>query len=143
MGAPARRQGLSLAQQYFLLRHSSPLPGQGGVKNGMLNWTYVARPSPVGRLYTLILRLKQGDFPSVTVRSPDLNALAQGKKLPHTYKDAPPELCLFHPSKGEWRSTYKLVDTIIPWSIEWLHYFEVWLRTGEWVGGGEHPTSAA
>lgn len=106
---------------------------------GVLTWLYRVRPSPVGRLYTLLLRLKDGDFPSVTVRGPDLNALANGQKLPHTYRDQPPELCLFHPSKCEWRVTDKLVDTIIPWSVEWLHYFEIWLRTGEWVGGGEHP----
>jgi len=143
VGAPYRRQGLSLALQYVLLRDRSPFPGEGGVKKGVLTWLYSARPSSMGRLYTLLLRLKERDLPSVMVRAPDLNALADGKKLPHVYRQQPPELCLFHPSKWEWTDTDKLIDTIVPWSVEWLHYFEVWLRTGEWTGGGEHPPEAA
>jgi hypothetical protein len=31
-------------------------------------------------------------------------------------------------------------DTIIPWISEWLYYFEFWCITGEWYGGGKHPT---
>lgn len=131
-----------MAQQYFLLRHGSPIRGDGGVKNGVLSWLYSVRPSPVGRLYTLFLRMRQGDLPKVVVRAPDLNILAEGKDLPHVYQQDPPELCLFHPSRWEWRPTDSLVDTVIPWSVEWLHYFEIWLRTGEWTGGGEHPESA-
>ncbi len=142
MGAPHRRRGLSVAQQYVLLRDRSPFRGDGGVKKGVLTWTYSVRPSPIGRLYTLLLRLKDRDLPSVIVRTPDLNALAAGKKLPHVYREQPPELCLFRPSKWEWSEADKLIDTIVPWSVEWLHYFEIWLRTGQWVGGGEHPVEA-
>jgi hypothetical protein len=28
--------------------------------------------------------------------------------------------------------------TIIPWLLEWLVYYEAWLVTGEWLGGGVH-----
>lgn len=143
MGAAYGRRSLSLPQQYLLLRGRSPFPGHGGVKKGVLTWLYTVRPSPVGRLYTLLLRLKDGDWPIVTVRAPDLNALADGRKLPHVYRQQPPELCLFRPAKREWSGADKLIDTIIPWSVEWLHYFEIWLRTGDWTGGGEHPSEAA
>lgn len=33
----------------------------------------------------------------------------------------------------------KLSDTYIAWTAEWLGYFEDWLATGEWAGGGRHP----
>ena len=33
----------------------------------------------------------------------------------------------------------RLFDTLIPWTAEWLWYFEDWLATGVWSGGGEHP----
>lgn len=37
-------------------------------------------------------------------------------------------------------NVYKLLaDTIIPWTVEWLYFYELWLATGEWLGGGEHP----
>jgi hypothetical protein len=29
--------------------------------------------------------------------------------------------------------------TIVPWCYLWLFYFEDWLATGEWKGGGIHP----
>jgi len=32
-----------------------------------------------------------------------------------------------------------LADTILPWASLWFFYYEIWLATGEWVGGGEHP----
>lgn len=32
-----------------------------------------------------------------------------------------------------------LAKTILPWTAEWLLHYEVWLVTGEWVGGGVHP----
>ena len=47
-------------------------------------------------------------------------------------------LCLYYPC--EWNSTMNISDTIIPWISEWLYYFEFWCITGEWHGGGKHPT---
>lgn len=39
-------------------------------------------------------------------------------------------------------SRYKLLaNTVIPWIVEWLFYYEIRLTTGEWLGGGEHPQS--
>ena len=29
-------------------------------------------------------------------------------------------------------------DTLIPWTSLWLYYYEIWIETGEWVGGGKH-----
>ena len=33
----------------------------------------------------------------------------------------------------------QLATTIVPWCSEWLFYYELWLATGEWLGGGVHP----
>ena len=30
----------------------------------------------------------------------------------------------------------KYDSDLIPWISEWLFYFEMWLITGEWYGGG-------
>ena len=46
-------------------------------------------------------------------------------------------ICLYRYSEF---NVYKLLaDTIIPWTVEWLYFYELWLATGEWLGGGEHP----
>lgn len=39
----------------------------------------------------------------------------------------------------EWTSEMPLAETIIPWASLWLFYFEDWLVTNGWKGGGEHP----
>ncbi len=47
------------------------------------------------------------------------------------------EICLFR--YKEFTNSMLLSNTVIPWAIEWLFYYEIWLTTGEWQGGGEHP----
>jgi hypothetical protein len=32
-----------------------------------------------------------------------------------------------------------VADYIIPWISCWLYFYEVWLATGTWIGGGTHP----
>ena len=29
-----------------------------------------------------------------------------------------------------------VVNTIIPWTSEWLLHYELWHATGKWLGGG-------
>ncbi|MDY0295864.1 MAG: hypothetical protein RB296_00975 [Acidobacteriota bacterium] len=31
-----------------------------------------------------------------------------------------------------------IAKTIVPWASEWLIFYELWLATGEWLGGGIH-----
>jgi uncharacterized protein len=63
--------------------------------------------------------------------------------VPHVYrlghKPEFPALCLFDPKQDEWSPDEFIADKIIPWAIKWLFYYEVWLATGEWQGGGRHP----
>jgi hypothetical protein len=33
----------------------------------------------------------------------------------------------------------RLDQTVVPWAILWLFYFEEWLTSNEWKGGGMHP----
>lgn len=65
----------------------------------------------------------------------DRLATREGESLPHVYSDG--TLCL-HLS-GEWNEKMYLVDSIVPWTAEWLANYEIWLATGDWNGGGEWP----
>jgi hypothetical protein len=58
-----------------------------------------------------------------------------GESLPHVYGDG--ALCLH--LAGEWSSDMLVVDSIIPWTAEWLINYEIWKATGEWHGGGQWP----
>jgi len=83
-----------------------------------------------------------GVNPQVWVRDPDLKLRDDWSRLPHTYwcswrPDHQASLCLyFH---DEWSQEEYVADTIIPWTGEWLHFYEGWRLTGEWHGGGVHP----
>lgn len=101
-------------------------------------------PGEFGRVYQCLLKVKpDGQRPDVIVLDPALDVLASVKKIPHTYAydGKGTRLCLWWPKGRDWAPSLRLSDTFIPWTAEWLHYFELWLLTGEWSGGGEHPTS--
>lgn len=125
--------------QLLLLRAASNGSGHGDLRRGRLTWDFDARPSPLSRDYRLRISYQLGRLPRVYAIRPHLPTLVQGKTLPHVYQQDPTRLCLFLPRSGEWSPAMKISDTIVPWSVLWLFYFEDWLTTGEWSGGGMHP----
>jgi hypothetical protein len=68
----------------------------------------------------------------VRVIAPELRLHSESKVLPHTYSDD--TLCLH--LGGQWRPTMLIAQTTVPWISEWLYYYEIWLVTGQWHGGG-------
>lgn len=132
------KKSLTVAQQYLLLRSNLNAEGTGFLKNGKLIWRFDARPSPISRSYNIRLEYATSGSPNVYVEAPDITELADGRDLPHVYRN-PLRLCLYMPTTGQWRPTKRIDQTIIPWTYTWLFYFEDWLAFGEWNGGGKHP----
>lgn len=109
-----------------------------------LHYRFRVSPSDYGRVYECELRMKpDGRAPEMFVLSPDLTMVAGESKLPHVYPSTGlgTKLCLWRPKKREWLPQMQLMDTYIAWTAEWLWYYEDWLTTGTWHGGGEHPRS--
>lgn len=71
--------------------------------------------------------------------SPNLRDLAPGRALPHVYSQRPVRLCLHFPKYDEWTFDKSIAETLVPWTYLWLFYFENWLATDQWQGGGKHP----
>jgi hypothetical protein len=136
-----RRRPLTPAQQYINLGANPICRGDGEIRAGRFTWRYTAIPSPVGRDYGIRLEFGQGRPPTVDVfvDAPDLRELAGGRRIPHLYRQRPPRLCLWLPKTYEWQSWMRLDQTIVPWTALWLYYFEEWLESDEWMGGGMHP----
>lgn len=132
------KRSLSPEQQYFRLRSSPICKGKGVVHRGILNWEFNVRPTPLSRLYKLRIRQQKNLSPEVYVLTPNLNYLANGRLLPHVYSQKPVQLCLHFPKNDEWTHDKSIAETIVPWSYLWLFYFEHWLATDEWQGGGKH-----
>jgi hypothetical protein len=106
------------------------------VRKATLEWIAKLVPTECSETYTVRLVCKQDDYPRVHVIEPELVA-PEGKDLPHVYTED--RLCLYYP--GEWQRTEILAVTVIPWISEWLFHYEIWRATGEWCGGGVHPSS--
>lgn len=60
--------------------------------------------------------------------------------LLHLYRDDHDDgrlyLCLDNPQEPGWVPGTSVADTIIPWTNQWLMFYEFWQATGKWVGGG-------
>jgi hypothetical protein len=95
----------------------------------------------LSRSYKIRIEYREDDTPKVFVESPDLTLLADGRSLPHVYRE-PDHLCLYLPGTHEWTPGDRIDLTIVPWVSLWLFYFEEWLESDEWKGGGSHPDSA-
>lgn len=116
------------------------------INNGVLVWTGVVSPSPLSKEYTLKIEYRIGKNPIAWVINEKLNAETY-MNIPHNYgvdlKSGAIKLCLFKPKQREWMKHFSIAKTIVPWAIEWLLFYEIWQVTGEWQGGGAHPSAKA
>lgn len=72
-------------------------------------------------------------LPKVFIDAPALEP--RHGPVPHRYGDG--ALCLFY--NGECSAARPPAGTVLPWTLEWLFHYEIWLATGRWEGGGvEH-----
>jgi hypothetical protein len=132
MAIPKTRNRLTPVSQWGSLRRKF-IEGGGMVKRNRLRWDMQIQPTPLSAAYDVRLHYTLERGPRVFVRSPDL--LQPGEDpIPHRYGDG--SLCLYLPGTGEWDRSMPLAETIIPWTAEWLYFYEIWLGTGQWCGGG-------
>lgn len=65
--------------------------------------------------------------------------------IPHVYindvEPTLPYLCLFSPDGNEWSVDDLLAETTFFWAAQWLLFYEGWLVTRKWKGGGRHPVT--
>lgn len=115
-------------------------------------WMGPVRPSTTSYLLRIDYRLPphlalkaplRTFYPRVYVLEPTLkpNRKAELGPLPHVWYDkeyeGQPNLCLFHPRKGEWHYDCAIATTTLPDACEWLNSYELWRADGRWYGGGE------
>lgn len=91
------------------------------------------RPSETCASYEVLIVYRLKGSPKVYVLDDQVNGT---KPPPHVYsRDSTGRypLCLF---TGPWDRSLWLAESTVPWTAEWLFYYESWLVTGEWQGGG-------
>lgn len=106
-----------------------------------VTWVGSLQPNH-GKFFVQIAYSLPMDFPQVRVLRPRLIERPdfEDGPLPHVYwPDNRPILCLFDPLQDEWDSGMAISKTTVPWTIDWLFFYELWSMTGKWSGGGRHP----
>lgn len=127
---------LSVAMQAAHLKKVFPDSEILLYRNSVLKWRGFLTPSPLSETYLVEIEYHLGKRPDVRILSPPLKKHGD-QAIPHVFSQD--KLCLFRFIYKEWNSSQKIAVTIIPWASLWLFFYEIWLATGEWHGGGEHP----
>ncbi len=117
---------MTKGQQIFQVRMVFPQM-QHSRSNGVHIWLGTLQPAPDSVRYTIRIEWRPQKPPKVFVVDPALVDNA-----PHRYNDN--SLCLYDHREQPWRPTDLVARTIIPWTAEWLYWYEVWLEYGEWMG---------
>jgi hypothetical protein len=137
-----RTHSINLAMQAARLKSIFPLTTIAA-RNDKLTWRGTIVPSAASRSYEVKLEYVRDGHPNVYVLSPRLERFPGEDRLPHVYDTEQQRLCLYYKRAREWNPGMLIADTILPWTSEWLFFYEIWLGTGEWHGGGIHGTKSA
>lgn len=98
-------------------------------------WEGRVKPLPCCAAYLLRIVALSGRRPWVEVLEPKLRIPRDQRLETHCFSGG--DVCLH--LHTEWTPDLYIADTIVPWAALWLVFYEYWLATGLWLGGGEHP----
>lgn len=129
-----KRGSRTLAQQLGALKSAYP-HARVRFSRGELLCHLELQPTPLSSTYSVEIRYRLGSRPQITV--PGGLEVPPGSYLPHVFPGE--RLCLCYPN--QWDSGLLIAHTTVPWTMEWLLYYELWKITGEWLGGGHEPTT--
>lgn len=105
--------------------------------NSNLTWIGELSPTPMSRTYEIKIEYEVFKEPQVRVMSFGL-IIPNIKSDIHMYNDG--SLCLYYNEKRkEWNHRMALATSIVPWTCEWLYFYEIWLVTRKWCGREIHP----
>ncbi len=146
MAVMIKQKKITLVQQMAALKRTFPESHVNyDYRQKRLVWEGILQPTTLSKKYKVKITcdgISSIDYkPNIYVISPKPLSLAENeKKLPHTYDSKQQQICLYDWRCNEWNETMMMSHTIIPWATEWLYFYEIWVATGEWYGGGHHSS---
>jgi len=78
--------------------------------------------------YHIKIKYTQHGVPRVYITNPVIEPMSAY----HMYGDG--SLCLYDHREAPWSAKMMLHETIIPWTAEWIVFYELWKLTGQWLG---------
>ncbi len=100
------------------------------IANNTLTCTGWIQPTELSIKYKIKIIYKPDSKPKVFVKEPDI----EHNDEIHMYPDK--SLCLYYPKEMPWHNSMHLTHTIIPWTVEWLIFYELYQIQGVW----RHPS---
>lgn len=137
----SKYKNLSIQQQYSSLQ-ICPLSanGSGSLNHKYFFWEFTIQPTPLSKKYLVLLVFHIDNYsPDVFVIDNEVWEISKTKIIPHLYDYKAIRLCLYYPSYKDWDKTMTFCSTFVPWTYLWLYYYEEWLYSDDWKGGGIHP----
>ena len=108
---------LTLGQQIADLSVHFP---QFRFHRGTMSWVGHLQPTDTSPTYRIRITYRSPHAPKTWILDPPVH-----KEAKHRYSDN--TLCLYDHRAGEWHAGMFLSETIIPWTAEWLYFYEAWL----------------
>lgn len=87
------------------------------------------KPDDTCEEYTVKIDYDLKKVPKVYIQHPQI----EYNEEIHMYKKDN-SLCLYYPQEAPWNNDKDVFDTIIPWTAEWLIYYELYKWCGVWLG---------
>ena len=103
------------------------------IKTDTLTCTGIIKPTEYSRDYYVKISYKLWGIPKIWIIDP----VIEYNEDVHMYKDEN-NLCLYYHKENPWKDTYHIYDKIIPWTSEWLVFYELYLITGKWLGAAQN-----
>ncbi len=122
---PSNGKALNLGLQDYNIKRK--FPSFRLIQNKKeIYWVGELQPTPTSQKYRIKI-IHHPYTPQVFIVDPEVVSFA-----PHRYSDS--SLCLYHPNDNSFDGETLISDTIIPWTSEWLYFYEAWLDEGVWWG---------
>ena len=131
----------SIVQMYCNLKvcHLSK-NGKGKLNQKYFYWEFDLQSNSLSQVYRVLIIYHIDNYtPDVFILNEEVWEISKTKEIPHLYDFEKIRLCLYYPSFREWTQYMDLCTTFISWIALWLYFYEEWLYSGEWKGGGKHP----
>jgi hypothetical protein len=130
-----RTEYLTISEQVYFMRAIYPQFRVTTNRGNRARWTGDLRPTSMSDTYAVEISYTVPRCPEIRVLTPELRVRPGHKRLPHVFEEN--RLCVHQ--AHEWTGNLILARTVVPWTIAWLYFYEIWFATGFWEGGGTHP----
>lgn len=127
---------ISAYAQLCRLKHDFPESEGRMLSSRSFVWTYTVQPQTYSDFYNIEIRYNDSwSYPKVFVKT-KLSLYPGAQELPHVFNHQKQQICLNY--DREWNKSLPISTYYVPWASEWLFYYESWVITGDWLGGGIH-----